>query len=212
MKLGVLISGGGRTLLNLDKQINQGKLEATIAVVISSSRKAAGVERAEALGYPVHVALRKKTLSDEAYSEKILSILDEHNVDLVILAGFLKKFLPGERFHNRCVNIHPSLIPAFCGPGYYGSRVHEAVWKRGCRISGCTVHFVNDHYDDGPIILQRPVQLDALDKPDDIAHKVFEEECKALPEAINIIAKGGITIEQGRVIPKPDLKQKGATT
>lgn len=199
LRLGILISGGGTTFLNLHEKIHEGVLNAEIVCVVSSSRKAKGLERAADLGYAHRSLNRRKFDDDQAFSDAINAYLLEHDVDLVVLAGFLKRYLPGSRFSNRCINIHPSLIPAFCGHGFYGMKVHEAVWKRGCRVSGCTVHFVNDNYDEGPIILQKSVALDDDDEPEDIRRKVFEMECRAMPEAVGLIADEKITIEAGRV-------------
>jgi len=184
MRLGILISGGGRTLLNLNKYIREGLLDAEICVAISSSSKCLGLERAKNLGIPVHVVRKKKSMTDETFSQQIDGILQTYQAELVVLAGFLKKYLPSGRYLNSCINIHPSLIPAFCGPGFYGSKVHQAVYDRGCTVSGCTVHFINGEYDAGPIILQKPVSILPEDTPDIIAGKVFEKECEALPEAL----------------------------
>jgi phosphoribosylglycinamide formyltransferase-1 len=199
MKLGILLSGGGRTLQNLHEHIHGGKLDAEISVVISSSRKCYGVQRARDLGYSVFTQVKRKSMADSEYSLKILDLLQEHHADYIVLAGFLKRFLPGERYKNRCINIHPSLIPAFCGPGYYGSRVHQAVWDRGCRVTGCTVHFVNDDYDAGPIILQKPVFLMGDEDPDTIADLVFDAECEALPHALQGIIQGKYQVVGSRV-------------
>lgn len=203
MKLGILISGGGTTFLNLHHTIHAGKLNASIACVISSSRKASGVEKARELGYPSLILSRKKFSDDQSYSEAISARLGEHDVELVVLAGFLKKFIPQPPYENRCINIHPSLIPAFCGHGFYGMRVHQAVWKRSCKISGCTVHLVNANYDEGPIILQKAVSISDHDSPETIQKKVFELECQALPEAINYFVHDRITFENGRSIIRP---------
>ncbi|PIE02189.1 MAG: phosphoribosylglycinamide formyltransferase [Acidobacteria bacterium] len=210
MKLGILLSGSGRTLLNLNQHIKKGSVRAEIRVVISSSRKCLGVERAKKLGIPVVIMRKRKSLTEEEYSHAITQSLEEHHVDLVVLAGFLKKYLPSKHYENSCINIHPSLIPAFCGPGFYGSKVHQAVWRRGCTVSGCTVHFVNEQYDAGPIILQKTVCLHAEDSPELIAQKVFEKECEALPEAIQLIIEKKVHIIDGRVHRKTEEEPTGA--
>jgi len=199
IRLGILISGGGTTFLNLHRRIKADRLQAEIGCVISSSRKAKGLGLAAERGYPAYVVPRRRFADDRAFSDAINAYLRAHDVELVVLGGFLKKYLPDARYRHACINIHPALIPAFCGPGYYGMRVHEAVWRRGCRYSGCTVHFVNDEYDAGPIILQKVVELDPLDDPEAIRAKVFQAECDALPEAITQVASGRLRIADGRV-------------
>jgi phosphoribosylglycinamide formyltransferase-1 len=127
------------------------------------------------------------------------SILQDYSIDIVCLAGYLKLYTPPAQLAKAVVNIHPSLIPSFCGDGYYGHHVHEAVRARGCTVCGCTVHFANDRYDEGPIILQKCVPLDYEDDADTIAAKVFEKECEAFPEAINRVAEKGIEFFWKRV-------------
>ncbi|MDJ0841132.1 MAG: phosphoribosylglycinamide formyltransferase [Acidobacteriota bacterium] len=200
MKLGILISGGGTTMINLHEQIQAGRLDAEIACVVSSRSKVAGVERARGLGYPTYFVGRKKYGSDEDYSRAVDEKLKAHGVQLVVLAGFLRKYLPGYPFQERTINIHPALIPAFCGHGYYGMKVHQAVWEKGCRVSGCTVHLVNDEYDAGPIILQKAVAVADKDTPEDIRRKVFEAECEAYPEAIRYFIQNRIRFEGNRAV------------
>ena len=201
--LGVLISGGGTTFLNLHEVIQAGKLNAEIRCVISSKAKAAGLARARELGYPGWLVRRGNFESDQTFSAAITAILESSSVDLAVLGGFLRRYLPTGKFDRRCINIHPSLIPAFCGKGYYGHLVHEAVWRRSCKVSGCTVHLVNDRYDEGPIILQKSVSIDDRDTPEDIRRKVFALECQALPEAIAYFAENRIRFEGGRSIIAP---------
>ena len=203
LRLGILISGGGTTFLNLHERIQSGELEATIACVISSKSKAKGLERAREYNYPAYFVGRRKFEDDAAYSNAMTELMIQHKVDVVILAGFLKKYLPGEPYLERTLNIHPSLIPAFCGHGFYGMKVHEAVWRRSCKISGCTVHLVNEHYDEGPIIVQKTVTLTDCDTPEDIRRKVFEQECEAYPEAIKLFIENRIRFENGRSIIDP---------
>jgi folate-dependent phosphoribosylglycinamide formyltransferase PurN len=136
--------------------------------------------------------------------------LDERKVDLVCMAGFLSYWIIPERYLGRVMNIHPALLPAFGGEGMYGHHVHEAVLARGCKVSGCTVHFVNNRYDDGPIVLQRAVPVRAEDAPDDLAARVFEQECIAYPEAIRLFAEGRLRIE-GRIVHIDDPAYKAGT-
>ena len=198
-RLGLLISGGGTTMVNIHQHIVDGRLDAEIACVISSKRKAVGVERARDFGYPVMAVSRRRFDSDQAFSDEINAHLQRYQIDLVCLAGFLKRYLPGPSFTNRTLNIHPSLIPAFCGQGYYGMKVHEAVWRRGCLISGCTVHLVDDQYDEGPILVQKTVSLSSQDTPETIRAKVAEQENLAYPEAIRLMIEGRVQLNDGRV-------------
>ena len=189
--LAVLISGGGRSLLNLQQRIEAARLDARIEVVVSSRANAPGVERARAAGLHVVVAERAQ-LSPSEFQNAITSAV--RGVDLVVMAGFLSMWrIPGE-FASRVINIHPALLPDFGGPGMYGSKVHEAVLRSGRTESGCTVHICDNQYDCGPIILQRRVPVLATDTPDMLAARVFEQECEALPEAIQLIAEGRILI------------------
>ncbi len=198
LRLGVLFSGGGRTLENLSERIREGSLGGTISISISSTAKAGGVERAKRLGVPCKViehSERKETFSDD-----ITHALDEARVDLVCLAGFLKRYLFPARYDGRILNIHPSLLPAFGGKGFYGDRVHDAVLKSGAKFSGCTVHFVTTEYDEGPIVLQRIVPVRPGDTVHDLAERVFAEECLAYPEAIRLFAEDRLEVRDGKVI------------
>lgn len=183
LKMAVLLSGSGRTLDNFHERIEAGSLQAQVQVVISNVADVLGLEKAENYGYPAFHA---------GSNDAINSILKEYDVDIIALAGYLKLYTPPSSLSKAVINIHPSLIPAFCGDGFYGSRVHKAVKKRGCLVSGCTVHFANEIYDDGPIIYQQSVVLDYDDTPGDIATKVFAAECEAFPEAINRVDAKGI--------------------
>lgn len=194
IRLGVLISGGGTTLLNLLRHIEDGSLEAEVVSVLASRPDCRGIEHAQEAGIPTEVVPRKDYTTSEALSEKLFSALRSAEVDLVILGGFLTRVTIPEDFRWRVLNIHPSLIPAFSGPGYYGHHVHQAALERGVKISGCTVHFADDQYDHGPIILQRPVAVYDDDTPDSLAARVFEAECKAFPEAISLYAEGLLEI------------------
>ncbi len=189
-KMAVLLSGSGRTLDNFHERIQAGSLRAGIAVVISNVASALGLEKARRYGYPAFHAR-----NDEAINR----ILAEYEVDLIALAGYLKLYAPPAHLRRAVLNIHPALIPSFCGAGYYGHHVHEAVKAKGCTVSGCTVHFANENYDEGPIVLQRCVPLDDADSPDDIAARVFAAECEAFPEAINLVDDKGCDYFWNRV-------------
>jgi len=194
-KLAVLISGGGRTLLNLQKCINNGTLDATIALVISSRHNAKGVKRSKDLGLPTKV-ISKSFLSPEDFQQGVTAAIVDANVDLVCMAGFLSLWKIPERWQNRVLNIHPALLPDFGGRGMYGNAVHKAVLDAKRLVSGCTVHYCNNEYDSGPIILQRTVDVMPDDTPDSLAERVFAEECIAYPEAIRkVMAKNRITWE-----------------
>jgi len=196
LRLGVLLSGGGRTLENILREIDAGRLAglAQVAVVIASRPGIRGIEVGEAAGVPVHLIRRKEYEKVDAYSEAMARVLDEARVDLVCLAGFLSYWVVPDRYDGRVMNIHPALLPAFGGKGMYGHHVHEAVLARGCKVSGCTVHFVNNEYDAGPIVLQRSVRAFADDTPETLAARVFREECEAYPEAIRLFAEGKLRL------------------
>ena len=185
LRLAVLISGGGSTLLNLFYTIARGELSASVECVIAS-RKCAGVERSVASGHACEVLSPKSFPSLAAYSEAVFHRCRSQRVDLVLLGGFLSRIEVPADFEGRVLNIHPSLIPAFCGQGMYGHHVHEAVIARGCKVSGCTVHVVDNEYDHGPILVQKVVPVRADDDADSLAKRVFEAECAAYPEAIRI--------------------------
>ncbi|MBE3100561.1 MAG: phosphoribosylglycinamide formyltransferase [Planctomycetes bacterium] len=199
IRLGVLLSGGGRTLENILDHIRGGKIPAEVAVVIASRPGIRGIEIGKAAGVPTHLVRPKEYPTVEAYSDAMVKLLDDARVDLILLAGFLSYWIIPPRYLGRVMNIHPALLPSFGGKGMYGHHVHEAVLARGCKVSGCTVHFVNNAYDEGPIILQRAVPAYAEDTPDDLAARVFEQECIAYPEAIRLFAEGRLRIEGGVV-------------
>jgi len=198
-RVAVLISGGGTTLLNLIKRIDAGELPVDIRLVISSSPKAGGLRHAETAGIPSTVVERKQFESREQFSAAIFDHCRRAEVDLVVMGGFLKQVVIPDDFMHRVVNIHPALIPAFCGKGFYGHYVHEAVLEYGVKLSGCTIHFVDNKYDHGPVILQRAVPVMDEDTPETLAARVFEAECEAYPEALRLIALGRVRIEGRRV-------------
>ncbi|MGV1099395.1 phosphoribosylglycinamide formyltransferase [Thiovibrio sp. JS02] len=183
MKMAVLLSGSGRTLDNFHDRIADGVMPGRIEVVVSNVADALGLAKAEKYGYPAFHA------RDNAAAN---AILQDYGVELVLLAGYLKLYQPPAHLRRAVLNIHPSLIPSFCGAGMYGMRVHRAVKSRGVKVSGCTVHFANEVYDEGPIVVQKCVALDDADTPDDIARKVFVAECEAYPEAVAKVAAKGI--------------------
>lgn len=187
-QIAVLISGGGTTLKNLIEKKSQGQLDAEIGLVISNNPNAAGLALAEQAGIETVVVNHREFQSTQAFSDRIFDLCRSAESDLVVMGGFLRHVLIPDDFVNRVINIHPGLIPAFCGKGYYGRRVHAAVLDYGCKISGCTVHFVDDEYDHGPIIAQRPVEVLEGDTPEILAARVFEQECELYPEVINRLA------------------------
>lgn len=181
----VLLSGSGRTLANLGECVRREELACDLGLVISSKEGVLGLTRAEELGLETQIIDPDRKLSPEEYSRVVFEAVEAAGCSLVILAGFLR-FLPiPDAWLGRVLNIHPSLLPAFGGKGYYGDRVHAAVLERGVQFTGCTVHYVDNIYDNGPIILQRCVEVHPGDNVDSLAARVFEEEKKALPEAIN---------------------------
>jgi formyltetrahydrofolate-dependent phosphoribosylglycinamide formyltransferase len=198
-RLAVLLSGGGTTLQNLLDRIAAGTLPAEVAVVVASRPEAYGLERARQAGIPALVVARKEYPNSERFSDAMHAALEPFDVDLVILAGFMSLFEPRARYAGRVMNIHPALIPAFCGTGFYGDRVHRAVIDSGVRFSGCTVHFADDQYDHGPIILQDTVPVLEDDTPETLAARVHALERELYPEAIRLWAQGRLQIEGRRV-------------
>ena len=197
IRLGVLISGGGTTLINILDYIKQGRLNASVPVVISSRSTVKGVERAKNAGLDVKI-IRKKDYPDiDDFSKRIEDELVAAKVDLVIQGGWLCLWNIPTRYENRVMNIHPALLPSFGGKGMWGHHVHEAVLKAGCKVSGCTVHFCTNEYDKGPIIVQRTCEARDDDTPDTLAARVFEQECIAYPEAIRLFAEGKLTVRDG---------------
>lgn len=197
INLAVLISGGGRTLLNLHDRIVDGSLPARIAVVVSSRGDAAGVARAQARGLPTAVVERRQ-LADADFQAGICRTVA--GADLVCMAGFLCLWWIPEPLLGRVINIHPALLPAFGGRGMYGRRVHEAVLAAGATETGCTVHYCDNQYDHGPIILQRRVPVLPSDTSESLAERVFVEECAAYPQAVRLIAEGRVRWERGTVV------------
>ena len=204
LKLAVLVSGGGTNLQAIIDAISAGKItNACISVVISNNANAYALERARAHGIEALCISPKDFESREAFNQAFLDKLNSYNVDLVVLAGFLV-VLPEmmiKEYTNRIVNIHPSLIPSFCGKGFYGLKVHEGVLARGVKVTGATVHFVDEGTDTGPIILQKAVEVEQGDTPEVLQRRVMEQaEWVILPKAIDLIATGKVSVEDGHVI------------
>ena len=192
LNIAVCVSGGGTDLQSIIDACEAGKINGQIRLVISNRKKAYGLERARLHG------IQAEWIKDE---DEILKRFEEEKIDVVVLAGYLAivgdKLI--EQYKNRIINIHPSLIPSFCGPGFYGMHVHEAVFKRGVKVSGATVHFVTGEVDGGPIILQRAVDLSDLETPEDIQARVLEIEHEILPEAVALYCEGRVSVENERV-------------
>lgn len=203
LKVAVLVSGGGTNLQAIIDAIESGKITNTELVgVISNNKNAYALERAKKHGIPAECISPKNFETRAEFNRVLLEKLNELQVDLVVLAGFLV-VIPEEMirvYRNRIINIHPSLIPAFCGTGYYGLKVHEAALARGVKIVGATVHFVDEGTDTGPIILQKAVEVEEEDTPKILQQRVMEQaEWKILPQAIDLIANGKIKVTEGRV-------------
>jgi formyltetrahydrofolate-dependent phosphoribosylglycinamide formyltransferase len=200
VRLAVFLSGGGRTLVNLLGAIGRGELRAEVAVVVTDREEVGGIERAVEAGLKTAVLVRRDYGSAGDWSEAAFGVCRDAGADLVVLAGFLSLVEVPEDFGLRVLNIHPSLIPAFCGQGFYGERVHRAAIERGVRVSGCSVHLVDNQYDHGPIILQKTVPVLGDDSPESLADRVFEAECEAYPEAIGLLADGRLSLVDGRLL------------
>jgi formyltetrahydrofolate-dependent phosphoribosylglycinamide formyltransferase len=199
LRLAVLLSGGGTTLQNLLDRSAAAQLPAQVAVVVSNRPDAFGLERAVRAGVPAFVVERRDCASREEFSRRIFDLCRQARADLVCLAGFLQLLVIPDDYLGRVLNIHAALIPAFCGKGFYGHHVHEAVLAYGAKVSGCTVHFADNVYDHGPIVLQRVVPVLDDDTPETLAARVFEQECEAYPQAIRLFAEGRLRVEGRRV-------------
>lgn len=202
LRLAVLISGNGSTLQNLIDCIAAKTLDAQIVSVISSRPEVYGLERARLAGIPREVISRRGK-SREQFGQVMFERICQDQIDLICLAGFLELLPIPTGFTHRVMNIHPSLIPAFSGKGFYGQHVHEAVLEAGVKITGCTVHFVDNEFDHGPVILQRSVPVADDDTPQTLARRVFEAECSAYPDAIQLYAENRIKVEGHRVRIQP---------
>ena len=204
LKLAVLVSGGGTNLQAIIDSIADGRItNAEIKVVISNNKNAYALERAAKAGIPAQALSPKDFTDREAFNDALLQALIDSEADLVVLAGCLVVIPPKivEHFKNRIINIHPSLIPSFCGKDYYGLKVHEGVLNRGVKVTGATVHFVDDGTDTGPIILQKAVEVHQDDTPKSLQLRVMEEaEWVIMPRAIDLIANGKVKVEGGKAL------------
>ena len=208
LNIAVLVSGGGTNLQALIDAENSGKIPGgKITLVISSNKKAYALKRAEKAGIHTEVLPRKCFASQEAYDEALIKLLENHNTGLVVLAGFMT-IISGRvisKYPNKIINIHPSLIPSFCGEGYYGLRVHEAALKKGVKVTGATVHFVNEICDGGPIILQKAVNVLEGDTPEILQQRVMRQaEWQLLPQAVALFCAGKLQVENSTVKIKED--------
>lgn len=197
-RIGILVSGSGSNLQSIIDEIEKGNINAEIACVISDKENAFGLERARKHNIKA-ISFDKKKYKDDL-NEKIYEVLKDENIDLIVLAGYLS-ILDGEilkHYNNRIINIHPSLIPSFCGPNMYGIKVHEAAIKKGVKYSGCTVHFVNEEVDGGAIILQQAVDVYFDDDAETLQKRILEKEHMLLPKAVKLISEGKVKVVDGR--------------
>lgn len=195
IRLAVLLSGSGTTLQNIIDHIDQGKLDAEVVCVISSRANAYGLERARKHSIPAITVPFKQFPDTSAFSWAIWDEVRKYHADLAVLAGFMSLLEVPPDFAHKIMNVHPALIPAFCGKGMYGQHVHEAVLAYGVKVSGATVHFVDEHYDHGPIILQEAVPVLPDDTPDSLAERVQAKERELYPRAIQLYAEGRLRVE-----------------
>ena len=198
LRVAVLLSGSGTSLENLFEHIEQRGLPARVVCVVASKESAFGLERARRRGVPAVAIARKKFEDVRSFNDALHAELAKHDAQLVCLLGFLSIFEPRERYRGRAINVHPALIPAFSGKGMYGHRVHEAVLARGCKITGATVHLVDDEYDHGPILAQRAVEVRDDDTPETLAARVQAAERELVPQVVRAIAEGRVRVEAGR--------------
>ncbi len=199
IRLAVCVSGGGSTLQNLIDRIASGQLRAELVRVVASKPRIVAIDRAAAAGIPVTLAARGSHQSLDDFSAAVFEPIRRDRADLVVLGGFLALVAIPPDYEGRVINIHPALIPSFCGKGYHGLVVHQDAIATGVKVSGCTVHFADATYDTGPIILQHTVPVLDDDTPEALAARVFQAECQALPEAIALYAAGRLKLEGRRV-------------
>lgn len=209
LRIGVMVSGGGTNLQAIIDAVAQGKVTNTeIAAVISNNKNAYALERAKKAGIEAVCISPKDFDSREEFNGKLIEKIDSLQLDLIVLAGCLV-VLPEKlikKYPNKIINIHPSLIPSFCGTGYYGLKVHEKALERGVKVTGATCHFVDAGTDTGPIIFQQPVEVMEDDTPETLQHRVMEQaEWVILPKAIHAIANGRVTVEGNKVKVKPEV-------
>lgn len=204
VNIGILISGGGTNLQSIIDNIKNGNIKGEIKIVISNRKDAYGLIRAERSGIKALYIDRKEFNTEKEYNEKIMEEFEKRNIELVVLAGYLKVLSRGfvEKYKGRIINIHPSLIPSFCGKGCYGEKVHQMVLDYGVKVTGATVHFVDEGTDTGPIILQRAVEVKDKDTVDTLKERVLAVEHELLPEAVKLFCENRLTIEGRKVIIK----------
>ncbi len=202
LNIAVLVSGGGTNLQALiDAQARAEIPGGQLALVVSSKTDAFALDRAQKAGIKAEVLLRKQFTEQKDYDEALLSLLDIYKIDLIVLAGFMTIISDRviRHYDNKIINVHPALIPSFCGEGFYGLRVHEAVLQRGVKLTGATVHFVNEVCDGGPVILQKAVEVQPDDTPELLQRRVMEQaEWKLLPQAVALFCEGKILVENGK--------------
>ena len=207
LRVVVMVSGGGTNLQAIIDSVKNGAITNTkIVGLISNNKNAYALKRAEENGIPEKCISPKDFDSRDAFNKKLLEEVKAFEPDLVVLAGFLVVIPPEmiAEYRNRMINIHPSLIPSFCGTGYYGLKVHEAALERGVKVVGATVHFVDEGTDTGPIILQKAVEVESGDTPEILQRRVMEQaEWKILPRAIDLIANGKVKVERNRTVILP---------
>ena len=208
LKIAVMVSGGGTNLQAIIDAVENGTITNTeIVGVISNNKNAYALERAKAKGIPGLCVSPKDFSTRAEFNDALLATIDEMKVDLVVLAGFLVVIPPEmiQKYRNRIINIHPSLIPSFCGTGYYGLKVHEGALERGVKVTGATCHFVDEGTDTGPIILQKAVEIKQGDTPEVLQKRVMEQaEWIIMPKAIDLIANGKVSVVDGRVVIDED--------
>jgi phosphoribosylglycinamide formyltransferase-1 len=198
LRIGVLLSGNGTSLENLFDHIASGYVPGEVVVVISSKADAYGLERARRHGVPAIAVPRREHPTDEAFNDALHAALDAFDVDLIALLGFLSLFQLRGRYDGRVINVHPALIPAFSGRGFHGRHVYDAVLASGVKITGATVHFTDDEYDHGPILMQQAVPVLEDDTVESLAERVTAAERRLVPEAIRLIALGRVEVKDGR--------------
>lgn len=202
LNIAVLVSGGGTNLQALIDAQNSGIIKSgRISLVISNKDGAYALERAKNAGIETYTVLKKNFYGQQGFESELIRILDENKIDLIVLAGFMSILSENftSHYRNKILNVHPSLIPSFCGEGFYGLHVHEAVLKKGVKVTGATVHIVNEIPDGGPIVMQRAVEVRDGDTPEALQKRVMEQaEWKILPESVELMCSGKIKIENGR--------------
>lgn len=207
LPLAVLISGTGRSLKNLIEKIQRNEIDCEIKVVIASSKTARGIQYAEKAVIPIEIVERANYETSEGFSEAVFQECTRYGAEYVVMAGYLKLLHIPDSFRGRVINIHPSLIPSFCGKGFYGHRVHEAALDYGVKVSGCTVHFVDNEYDGGPVILQKVVPVLEDDTPQTLNDRVFyQAECVAYPAALQLLAEGRVSVRGRKVLIAPGME------